>query len=696
MRLGVGTLPRVRMAQSRVERMDFRGTKVVVVAMVLYIALFPLLALPTRGAYGILSTFPAVAAALAWGVPGSAIVLVLLPVDIALLHVSGMFEETGWSAVITSHLGLLLLTLGVGSARQRFREQFARVLAAETALRQSEQYFSIVAEAATDGLWSWEIASDSLFLSARWMALLGEEEADTWGARDLWFDRIHPDDHSNVVASFEAHIAGSTPRLQVEHRLRKANGRWLWVLVRGLVVRDADGVPEKFSGWLSDIHRRRTQERMLRHAAFHDGLTGLSNRALLVERLEHALAKARRRNATRFAVILLDIDSFKEVNDAYGHPTGDLLLKGIGARLSASVRPGDTVARLGGDEFVLLLEDIDDDDGLVAAGGRVQRELGRAMRLGERDVRVRSSMGAVWVPSSGATPADLIRDADIAMYRAKADGGGSMVIFDEGMRAAVLGRAAVTSALQGAADRGEFRLVFQPVVDTATGRATAIEALVRWNHPTEGLIGPNRFIPTAESTGLIVDIGRWVLEDAVRRAAEWRKERDFNLAVNVSPVQLRDPRFPDIVEAACVAVGFPPTALILEITETAMMADEVAAQRAIVALRERGIRIAIDDFGTGWSSLAALHRFPIDALKIDGAFVQRLPADPDPHGIVGTIVALGTHRGHHVVAEGVETRSQFEILRALGVLRAQGYYFSPPVSSEEVPETLARASLLPE
>ncbi|MGH8971940.1 MAG: EAL domain-containing protein [Acidimicrobiia bacterium] len=432
--------------------------------------------------------------------------------------------------------------------------------------------------------------------------------------------------------------------------------------------------------------QERALRERLRHDAFFDSLTGLANRALFADRMSHALARARRSGATT-AVLFLDLDNFKRVNDSIDHQAGDALLVAVAARLRAVIRDGDTVARLGGDEFTVLCEDIESPSQALTVGSRIQEALAAPFRVAGREMFVSASIG-VAVADAGAEDAHaVLRDADAAMYRAKLNGRSRIESFDASMRQESARQLQVAAELHHALQRGELRLFYQPLLRLRDGDVVGTEALLRWQHPTRGLLGPAEFIPLAEETGLIVPIGAWVLEEACRAAARWpapSSGAQLKVSVNISARQLRDDALVDVVASALVRSGLPPSALCLEITESLLMVDAERSSLVLGRLKDLGVSLAVDDFGTGYSSLSRLKHFPLDYLKVDRSFVDGLGTDADDKAIVCSTIALTHALGMAVVAEGVETETQLAVLRNLGCESAQGYLWSPPLPEVEL------------
>jgi diguanylate cyclase (GGDEF)-like protein len=430
---------------------------------------------------------------------------------------------------------------------------------------------------------------------------------------------------------------------------------------------------------------RTREEEVNRYAALHDPLTGLPNRALALDRLDYGLRR-RRRDGTDVAVLVLDLDRFKLINDSLGHEAGDELLLELGPRLSRAVRGEDTVARLGGDEFAVICPGLDGIRDVITIAEKIAAAIARPFVLPSGERFVTGSIGIAVAMRASDTPETMLRDADVAMYRAKGEGPGRYELFDDAMRAQALERLRVETELRLALDRGELEIHYQPIVATETGEVDAVEALVRWRHPTRGMLGPAEFIGVAEETGLIVDIGDLVIERACTQVAAWQREhrRPIGLSVNVSPRQLGRPLLGALIAATAADKGLLPGTLSLELTESVLIGESHAPQDSIAELRRNGLRLLLDDFGTGYSSLSYLKRFELDGIKIDRSFVDGLGADDGDSAIVEAIAGMAQSLGLELVAEGVETSSQLARLRDLGCLRAQGYFFSPPRPAAEL------------
>lgn len=496
---------------------------------------------------------------------------------------------------------------------------------------------------------------------------------------------VHPDDVE--IAKDLLAQALTRPRLSMaaEMRLRLADDSWCFFeVVATNLLRDprVSGIVTTFR----DITERKDFEQALRYQAFHDSLTDLPNRTLFVDRVERAMARALAAGQPgAVAVMFIDLDNFKVINDSLGHAVGDQLLIGLTERIKKCLRHEDTLARLSGDEFAILIEDMRHDDAARRLAERIQEQMQSPFILDRREVFASLSIGIVVSGPAHVGPNDLLRDADLAMYRAKANGKARCEVFDHTMNAQVTERLALETAMRRAIERQELRVYYQPLVRIDTAAVVGFEALVRWQHPDRGLISPIEFIPLAEETGMIVPIGAWVLEESCRQVQLWQEQlgatRGLLLSVNVSARQFQSPELVETVASVLQRTGFNPTHLKLELTESMMMHDVERTIQRLHELKGLSIQLVVDDFGTGYSSLAYLRRFPISVLKVDKSFVWRLGTDPGDDAIVRSIVTLAGDLGMQVVAEGIETAEQLEALRVLQCDYGQGYFFSPPVPS---------------
>ncbi len=544
------------------------------------------------------------------------------------------------------------------------------------ALRESEERYALSARGANDGLWVWDFGANTVYYSDRWKEMLGFSKDEIGDSPEEWFSRVHPDDVAMLRADIDAHRHGATPSIEHEHRMRAKNGDYRWMLARGVAVRDAAGDATRVAGSQTDITERKFAIDRLMHDAFHDPLTGLPNRALFMDRLETVMERARRGGGHQFAVLFLDLDRFKVVNDSLGHALGDMLLISVGERLRGVLRATDTVARLGGDEFTILLEIRYLADAARMAE-RIQDELRVPFRVGEHEIFTTASIGIALSATGYERPHDVLRDADIAMYRAKSRGRGIHEVFDKTMHERAVKLLKVETELRHSIERGELRVHYQPIVSLESAKVMGFEALLRWQRGDE-LIAADEIVPIAEETGLILPIGQWVLRESLRQLAEWPES--LHMHVNLSAKQFLQPNLLEQVADALAESGVAAERLHLEVTESVVIDNPEAAAKLLERLRATGVGISLDDFGTGYSSLSSLRQFPFDTLKIDRSFIST-NGDRRNDEIVRTISNLARILGMDVTVEGLESAAQVERMRALGIDYAQGFYFSRPVDA---------------
>ena len=584
-----------------------------------------------------------------------------------------------FSAALGGAVVLLVVICGVVFCASRKKDEL------EVATLRSEYRFSQAMEAVSEGLWDRDVETDRLYFSPAFWSMLGYDPEAMEGTSEAWAALLHPDDRERALALNQACVDGRQDDFETEFRLKTRDGSWKWILSRGRVVsRDDRGRALRIMGTHVDITTRKRYEERLTHMATHDELTGLANRALLLDRLERALLTASSSGGL-VAVLLLDLDRFKVINDSIGHAFGDKVLFSIARRLESLVKKGDTIARLGGDEFVLLLTEMARPEEVSQLAAEVLENLTAPFTIDGREVILTASIGISLSPGDSLDGPTLIRDADIAMYRAKKNDRNTYAFYSKEMNQQITRALEMESALRQALDRHEFLLHYQPKVDLASGRIVGCEALVRWHHPERGLVSPADFIPLAEETGLIIPLGLWVLMEACRQARVWQQQGfdRFSVAVNLSARQFHRGDLEKVLEEVLRDIQLPPDLLELELTESMVMQAPETAKRTMLALKDLGVSLSLDDFGTGYSSLNYLRRFPVDCLKIDRSFIRDVVTDPAGASMVASIIDIAHNLGLSTVAEGVETEEQLAFLRGCGCDVLQGYLFSPPLPASQ-------------
>ena len=555
---------------------------------------------------------------------------------------------------------------------------------AAQALRRHGERLGLAAEVANDGLWEWDLGTQQFYVTGPWKAMLGLPEDAVICKPQEWLDRVHADDIGPLKEALEAHLSGKADRFQHEHRIRHEDGSYRFFRCRGVAARVVSGRPTRIAGSLTDTTDLAITQEQLRNAVFLDPLTGLCNRALFVEGLGRRLKESqRRRGGDPFALLYLDLDRFKVVNDSLGHLVGDELLIAVSRRLESCLRPGDVLSRLGGDEFAILLNGLQTEQQANVIAFRVQETLSKPFSIGGREVFTSASIGIAFGAAEYNTPDEMMHDADTAMYQAKAHGKARHEVFDADMDARARDRLGLENDLRRAVIGNDIEIHYQPIVSLASAMCVGFESLVRWTRNGKS-ISPAIFIPMAEELGLIERLGTRVLEEACRTFAAWQRAfPDAGLdciTVNVSSRQLMQQNFLSVVDRAVRQSGLTPCALRIEITETALMTQPDEAAKVLRKLRDYGVKIYLDDFGTGYSSLSHLHKLPVDTLKIDRSFVRSLLL-PDRPAIVESILALARTLHTSVVAEGIESEAQARELERLGCTHAQGFLFSRAVSA---------------
>ena len=554
-------------------------------------------------------------------------------------------------------------------------------------LRRSEQGLKLVAAATNDCIWEWDLQTGLVKRSGNLSGVFGKAAGEMRPDIEWWREQVHPDDRETTWASLERAITNKQEHWEAEYRLRHQDGSFVLVADRGRLVRDSAGRVQRIIGGMSDVTAHRRAEERLAFDALHDELTGLPNRQYFRQRLEQALTATSGDNVT--AVLFLDLDRFKVINDSLGHPAGDRVLRALARRIEMSLHPGEFAARFGGDEFTVLLEGIGGATDAVAVADRLLKSLAFAFDFETHSFVVNASIG-IAVSDKSIFSEEILRYADMAMYRAKARGRARYEVFESQLEAGAMNALRLESELRKALADGDFRLYYQPIVSLSNGRLVGFEALLRWQHPTRGVLLPAEFLSSAEESGLIDDLGAWVMSTACRHFCAWRSTipaaQDIRMSVNLASRQFSHPNLVDRVREILQDNALPGCSLILELTENMILENNAFAAARLDALREMGVRIAIDDFGKGHSSFGRLQDLPIGILKIDGAFVDRI-SDGKPE-IVDAIIGLANQLKLEVTAERVESREEFEHLRRAQCTTAQGLYFSDALDDQSAADLL--------
>ena len=566
----------------------------------------------------------------------------------------------------------------------------------EKTLRESEERYMLAIQGANDGIWDWDLQQDRVYYSPRWKEIVGYQDGEVGSCLEDWLKIVHPDDRERLQFAITHHLDGLTDHLEFEHRMLHKDGSIRWVRTRGQAIRNGNHHPHRIAGSLSEITSLKRAQEQLIFNAYHDGLTGLPNRALFLDRLEHAMKKRERRQDETLSVLFLDLDQFKVVNDSLGHLAGDRLLTIIAQRLQKMVRSSDTVARLGGDEFVVLLESAKSVAYARKAAERIMELLKVPFQLEEHEISTTASIGIVMVGNDHLQASDVLRDADIAMYRAKSLGKNRLEVFDIHHRYLAAERMTIENRLVSALEHEEFQIHFQPIYALSTQQMVGVEALLRLYTNGGDPIPPAAFIPIAEETGLIKQIGDWVLCESCQKMSDWNKnfpkEPPIDLHVNISVKQIC-PRFIDRLQEILQTTQLEPSRLKLEITESIFM--EYTDQVALIMdqLEEIGVELLIDDFGTGYSSLGYIRRFPINTIKLDSSFIQSLEGKSKNDEVVNAIIMLANQLGLEIIAEGIETKEQEESLLKMSCHFGQGFLFSKPLETNRLEEFMENCSV---
>ena len=567
---------------------------------------------------------------------------------------------------------------------------------AQAELAESEERYALAARGANDGLWDWDMLGGTFYTSPRWQAMLGLRADRMAGLPGDWFDRVHRDDIDTLRAAIDAHLSASSTHLEQEVRMRHADGEDRWVVVRGMAVRNEDGKASRFAGSMTDITARKLAERQLMFNALHSHLTGLPNRALLIDRTDQALQLWSRDKNANVVMAVIDLDRFGHFNESLGQKVGDDILITLARNLEKAMRPDDTLAHLGEDEFAVtrfIAGNVEEQvEELI---GTLKSVLAERLIIDERSLEIEGSIGFVIASeAAGAVADELLRDANLALYRAKAQGRNQVVRFEQGMHQSAMKRFGLEADLKRAIAAGDqLELFYQPIIDLKGGHVHGFEALIRWRHPERGMISPIDFIPLAEDTDMIIEIGRNCIIDAARQIAAWMpaEGQPPQIAVNVSGKQFAAEGLVDEIERAIKKNGIPANALKIEVTESLIMDNPERTNETLRRIIALGCKVSIDDFGTGYSSLSHLHKFPFHTLKVDRSFVMRIADSREGLEIVRVIASLAHILERDVVAEGVETPEQAAELTKLGIQFGQGYLWSKPLPANEASIFLAKS-----
>ena len=555
----------------------------------------------------------------------------------------------------------------------------------ETALKQSEERFGLAIRGANDGIWDWDINKNFCYYSPRWRYMLGYTEESVRNTPSEWFTRVHPDDLDELKADINAHLDGHSHHFENEHRLRHMNGSYIWVVARGLALRDSNGKAFRFAGSIGDISKRKAFEGRLLKDAMHDPLTNLPNQAYFKEVLNHALSRMHRRDDYYAAVLIIDLDRFKTINDSLGYEVGDQVLNEISTRLIRSLRALDTIARYNGDEFSILLEEINGLHDAIRITQRIQKDLVQPIIIENHRISINASIGIVTITRAYQDALEILRDADTAMFQAKANGRGRFEIFDKEIHSHSLSKLRLEDEIQQAIKNEEFQIFFQPVVESGSGEIFYVEALLRWKHPVKGLIGTDTFISLAEESGQISILDKWVLKNACREARVWIDNGfdQLRLSVNISPGMLMNPDLPEIIRSSLADSGISNNMLVIEITESTGIYNSGIAIQNLFELTSLDIEICLDDYGLVASSLEQLKRLPVSTIKVAQSFIKDLPSNINDAAISEAIIKMAHILGMKVVCPGIENINQMNFVKEKGCDYFQGYLFAKPMNQAE-------------
>jgi diguanylate cyclase (GGDEF)-like protein/PAS domain S-box-containing protein len=557
------------------------------------------------------------------------------------------------------------------------------------ALKENEERYALAAMGANDGLWDWDLQTNAIYYSPRWAEMLGYKSSELSNSPEEWYKHVTLQDRETLKSSIKKYIDSHITHFQTEYRVNHRNGGQRWMLCRGLILRDKNGNAYRLAGSQTDITDRRLAENQLIYAALHDTLTRLPNRTYFMDILKRSMKNIVRNVHYKLAVLFMDVDRFKHINDCLGHLVGDQTLVEIGRTLKSCIRPNDTVARLAGDEFIILMENINEVHDAVVLAERILKNLSQPISIGAHEIYTSVSIGIAMNTGKDETAEELIRNADTAMYCAKSQGKARSMVFDETMKIEALEQIQLEADLRRAVEKKEFILYYQPIISLIDGAIAGFEAVLRWQHPEKGLVYPDEFIPIIEETNLILPVSEWALYEACEQIRKWQsviKNKLIYMCVNLSIKQFLQTNFIESIEHIIKETRISSENLCLEITEGMIMGTPQATASILFRIKDLKVQLYLDDFGTGYSSLSYLHHFPISTIKIDKSFIQRLVQSDEDSLIVEAIINLGKNLKKDVIAEGVETLEQLERLIAYGCPKVQGFYFSKPIPAAEIEE----------
>jgi len=616
--------------------------------------------------------------------------------DLPIIVLSGADDEgTAISAVQLGAQDYLVkgqIDAGIVSRTIRYAIQRSQI---QKALRESRERYALAVEGARDGIWDWDLNTNRIYFSPRWKAMLNYKDDEIGDHPDEWLDRVHPEDLTQLISELDAHQKNRSKYFENEHRIQIRGGEYRWMLTRGVAVCDDGGKAYRMAGSLTDISERHHAEEQLLYKALHDALTNLPNRTYFMRLLQRALAKTKNYEDNEIAVLFIDIDRYKVVNDSLGHLVGDQLLIGVARRLERCLRPGDSVARLGGDEFTVFLDNINGVRDTTYIADRILKKISKPFIIGGHEIFITGSIGIVLSSSGYNQPEDMLRDADLAMYQAKSKGKDRFEIFDMDMHTKAVAQMSLEMDMRYAIERQAFDVYYQPIISLLNGQITGFEALARW-HKNGGYISPDQFIPAAEESGLISAIGEQVMRAACRQLRDWQQQglarNGVNISINFSGKQFAQAdivhRIKDILDETSLQGRY----LQIEITESAILENSKSLTRNLAMLKDLGITISMDDFGTGYASLSNLYQLPFDNLKVDRSFIsgnlQNSKDQKDKVELIRTIISMAHNLGISVIAEGVETEELLQHLQNFNCEYAQGYYFSPAVNKDAAGQLL--------